>query len=51
MGEDFTKEIIKKYFKEFFKGLKLNALITDGYCAYSEIIEKIRVKHHLVHSI
>lgn len=44
--EDFTKETIKKYFKESFKGLKLNTIITDGYSAYPEIIEEIGAKHH-----
>ncbi len=44
--EDFTKETIKKYFKESLKGLKLNTIITDGYSAYPEIIEEIRAKHH-----
>ena len=39
--EEFTKETIKKYFKESFKGLKLNTIITDGYSAYPEIIEEI----------
>ena len=43
---DFTKETIKKYFIESFKGLKLNTIITDGYGVYSEIIEEIGVKHH-----
>ena len=44
--EEFTKETIKKYFKESFKGLKLNTIITDGYGAYPEIIEEIGAKHH-----
>lgn len=44
--EEFTKETIKKYFKESFKGLKLNTIITDGYSAYPEIIEEIGAKHH-----
>ena len=44
--EDFTKETIKKYFKESLKGLKLNTIITDGYSAYPEIIEEIGSKHH-----
>ena len=44
--EDFTKETIKKYFKESFKGLKLNTIITDGYSAYPEIIEEMGAKHH-----
>ena len=47
---DFTKETIKKYFKEsfkeFFKGLKLNTIIIDGYSAYPEIIEEIGAKYH-----
>ena len=44
--EEFTKETIKKYFKESFKGLKLNTIITDGYSTYPEIIEEIGAKHH-----
>ncbi len=44
--EEFTKETIKKYFKESFKRLKLNTIITDGYSAYPEIIEEIGAKHH-----
>ncbi|WP_296891281.1 hypothetical protein [uncultured Methanobrevibacter sp.] len=32
--EEFSKETIKKYFKESFKGLKLNTIITDSYSAY-----------------
>ncbi len=44
--EEFTKETIKKYFKESLKGLKLNTIITDGYNAYPEIIEEIGAKHH-----
>ncbi|WP_346661324.1 hypothetical protein [uncultured Methanobrevibacter sp.] len=32
--EDFSKETIKKYFKESFKGLKLNTIITYGYSTY-----------------
>lgn len=44
--EEFTKETIKKYFNESFKGLKLNTIITDGYSAYPEIIEEIGSKHH-----
>ncbi len=44
--EEFTKETIKRYFKESFKGLKLNTIITDGYSAYPEIIEEIGAKHH-----
>ena len=44
--EDFTKETIKKHFKESFKGLKLNTIITDCYSAYPEIIEEIRAKYH-----
>lgn len=44
--EEFTKETIKKYFKESLKGLKLNTIITDGYSAYLEIIEEIGAKHH-----
>jgi len=43
--DEFTKQTIKKYFKESFKGLKLNTIITDGYGAYPEIIE-IGAKHH-----
>lgn len=41
--EEFTKETIKKYFKESLNGLKLNTIITDGYSAYPEIIEEILV--------
>ena len=48
--EEFTKETIKKYFKESLKGLKLNTIITDGYSAYPEIIEEIGAKHHGAHS-
>ena len=44
--EEFTKETIKKYFKESFKGLKLNTIITDGFGAYPEVIEEIGAKHH-----
>ncbi len=44
--DDFTKETIKKYFIESFKGLKLNTIIDDGYGAYSEIIEEIGAKQH-----
>lgn len=44
--EDFTKETIKKYFKESLKGLKLNTIITDSYSTYPEIIEEIGPKHH-----
>lgn len=44
--EEFTKQTIKKYFKESLKGLKLNTIITDGYNAYSEIIKEIGAKHH-----
>ena len=44
--EDFTKETIKKYFKESLKGLKLNTIITEGYSVYPEIIEEIGAKHH-----
>ena len=40
------KKPLKKYFKESFKGLKLNTIITDGYSAYPEIIEEIGAKHH-----
>lgn len=46
MRADFTKETIKKYFIESFKGLKLNTIITDGYGAYPEIIKEIGAKHH-----
>ena len=46
LGVEFSKETIKKYFKESFKGLKLNTIITDGYSAYPEIIEEIGTKHH-----
>lgn len=44
--EEFTKQTIKKYFKESFNGLKLNTIITDGYGAYPIIIKEIGAKHH-----
>ena len=43
--EEFNKKLIKKFITESLEGLKLNTIITDGFSAYSEIIEEIGAKH------
>ena len=43
----FNKEYIEKFFRQYTDGIKLETIITDGYSSYNEIIEKLGAKHQL----
>lgn len=43
--EEFNKKLIKKFLAESLNGLTINTIITDGFSAYTEIIEEIGAKH------
>lgn len=43
--EEFNKKLIKKFLTESLEGLTINTIITDGFSAYTEIIEEIGAKH------
>ena len=44
-GEDFDKDTIKKFLNKSLEGLKLEAIITDGYRAYPSIIDALGAIH------
>ena len=43
----FNKEYIEKFFRQYTDGIKLETIITDGYSPYNGIIEKLGAKHQL----
>lgn len=47
LQEDFDKEFLEIFLKYSLEGLPKKVLITDGYSAYLEIIEKICINHQL----
>ena len=54
--DQFSKEYIETFLKKSTEGIKLEAIITDGYSAYKEIIENLGAKHqlctfHLMHNL
>ncbi|MCL2115574.1 MAG: hypothetical protein FWH29_05065 [Methanobrevibacter sp.] len=44
-GENFNKYTIKKFLNDSLKGLKIEAIITDGHRAYPSIIETLGAIH------
>jgi DNA repair exonuclease SbcCD ATPase subunit len=44
-NKDFNKNTIKKFLNKSLKGLKLKAIVTDGYQAYPSIVEALGAIH------